>query len=307
MAVTKIIQHWTGGGGEDEKAVVTLERHFTVMTDTDADGVPTVLAALVAVDASTALYAPHPDYAPAVCRSRTARREKGPRVWSVVLTYSSAPIDLENNQNTQADQRLPTVSVSRKEVTEPLEYDVDTGDRVLNTVGDPFAPPAEVFRSRHIITWKFWRTEAQLDWDNRSQWLDYINADAVTVLGCEYPVHSLRCVDYSLDTTWDRGAAGLQKFYALTVQAEYNPATWDVVILNTGLRRMTGSIGLMTAKLTAIVDAHGQPVSDPVPLTSAGVPVPPGDPYHYVQVSGYLEANWNGTGGTLTGAGGILE
>jgi hypothetical protein len=324
MAVTKVIEKWQGrGASTDEKGVRTLQREWDVTTDSDDTAEPAVIDAVIAADASAALYASHPAWAPALCRKLDTQPNNGPRAWKVKAEYSTAPFEARgdgsgaganstspnSNQNNEAtaDSRPPTISITRKEVTEPLEFDAETLDPVVNTVGDPFEPVPEVMRSRQLITWKFHRTPAQLDWNNRSQWMDTVNFDAVTILGRTYPARSLRCVDYSLGTVWDTGPTGLAFFFELTAQAEYKPDLWDVSLLNTGRRKKVGTGGTGDpVRLVAIVDDQGQPVADPVPLDAAGVPVAPGGAKHYVDFSGYLLYPWNGTGGVLTGAGGLL-
>jgi hypothetical protein len=287
-----------------------------------------VIDAVVAVDPTAALYASHPYWASALCRSLAAKPNGSARVWRVTASYSSAPFeakgdgsgtganstspDVGQSNQTPADQRPPTISISRKEVSKVLEKDAVTGDRIVNTVGDPFDPLPEIFRSRHLITWKFHRTPVQLDWAARSSWHDTINSLAVNILGKNYPAFSLRCTDYSLDTVWETGPAGLAFFFALTVVAEFDPDTWKVKILNTGKRKWVGSMGDPTnpRKPQTIVDSAGQPVADPVPLTAAGDPVSvdgaPPFPYHYVEPDGYVPLDWLGGGGSLTGANAIL-
>jgi hypothetical protein len=334
MAVIDIIEQWQGRGATtDEKGVRTLKRQWVVTTDSDLTWEPTVIDAVIAVDPSAALYASHPAWPWALCREITADPNGGPRVWTVQASYSTAPFEAKGDgsgnagsgtpedpgnptspsasvsNDTPADLRPPTLSITRKEVTKVLEKDVETGDRVLNNVGDPFDPLPEVFRSHHLITWKFFRAPADLSWGVRGKWLDSINDDDVVVVGRTYPPHSLRCVDYSITSVWETGALGLSYFWEVTVQAEYDPDLWDVEILNTGRRkRIAGSVGDPDnpPRLVAIVDEHGQPVADPVPLGAGGEPLGPDDDPVYVTVAGYKPFNWNGVGGTLTGAGGIL-
>lgn len=325
MAVTKIGERWQarkGSTGED--GVRTLSREWWVETNNVLDGVPVVVDAVIFYYPSAMLYASHPDWLSALCRKLDAEPNGGPRKWLVKAEYSSAPFtrgasgdgsgtagnpsepSAANSNSTPADQRAPTLTVARKEVTKVLEKDVVTGKRIVNTVGDPFDPLPEVFRSNHVITAKFFRTPAQLGWATRSQWMDSINETAVTILGRTYPARTLRCTAYDLDTTWETGPLGMAFFFSINFQAEYDRDGWQPKILNTGRRKR----GATTSDpITAIVDANGQPVADPVPLTAAGVPVPPGtdpDDYHYVQPKGYVEKEWNGTGGSWTGTGGIL-
>ncbi|VTU02772.1 unnamed protein product [Gemmataceae bacterium] len=340
MAIRRIIQRWQDRGATtDEKGVKTFTRAWTVETTNDDTEEPEVIDAVVAQYPWAGLYMPLPCWPWAVCRKLSAAPHEGPQVWLVTADFSTAPFEAKGDgtgtggtegapsnssspspsqsNSTPADQRPPTVSITRKEVTKPLEYEArPPGDpaaptRVSNTLGDPFVPVPEVMRSNHIVTWKFHRLPEKLLWDRRSTWQDTINADEVTLFGRKYAPHSLRCTDYSFTTVWETGTAGMSLFFELTCQAEYNPDLWDVRILNTGRRkRIGGSIGDPDnpPRLVAIVDAAGQPVADPVPLDAAGVPVEPGGTYHYVTVAGYLEYNWRSdVNGKLDGPGGILS
>jgi hypothetical protein len=318
MGVTAVREKWQGRGATtDEKGVRTLTRQWDVDTNDDTTGEPEVIDAVIAKDPTAKLYAPHPKWAWAVCRGLECSPNGGPRVWTVKANYSSAPFEaksdgsgeagntdspspLQSNE-TRADLRPPKISISRKEVTKVLEKDAVTGARVVNNLGpgvmgDPFDPPPEVFRSHHIITWKFFRPIAQLNWFARASFMDSINAGIFTVFGVNYPIHGLRCIDYSVDTVWETGDAGLQLFFELTVQAEFNPDLWDVKILNTGRRmRKGGSIGDPTnpARADIIVDANGQPVADPVPLDNTGQPVALGGAFHYAEPAGYVPKDWS--------------
>lgn len=322
MAVASVIEQWQGRGATtDEKGVRTLKRAWLVTTDSASTGEPAVIDGVIAADATAALFASHPSWPFAVCRSLTAAPHEGPTTWQVEASYSSAPFeatgdgsgtgsggpgDPENptspnpaqSQATPADQRPPTISVGRKEVTEPLVEDAVTGKPVVNApIGDPFNPPPEVFRSRHVITWKFFRAPAQLNWSARAQFLDSVNGANFVVLGKTYPPRTLRCVEYSIETVWETSAGGLALFFALTVQAEERPETWDVEVLNAGRRKkIDGSVADPSnpPRVVFITDDAGQPVADPVPLDelSGHVIEPPG-PYDYLSFFGYVSRDWS--------------
>lgn len=312
MAVTKVIVDWEGRGATtDENGVQTFKRRWKVTTDSDATGEPAVVDGVVAFDPSAALYRPHPDWAWAVCRKVTADPHKGPRVWVVNAEYSSAPFRATGtgsgatggsggsstpnptspspaqSNSTPADQRPPTITITRKEVSKVLEYDAVAGTRVVNTVVDPFDPLPEVFRSHHLITITIHRLPADLNWTARSAFMDSLNDAGFQLLGRTYPAKTLRCTAYDVESVWETGASGMTFFFKLTVQLEYDPDGWQPKILNTGRRKK------VAGKAVAIVDAAGQPVADPVPLTAAGVPVAPGGSYHYVEPAGYVPKDWS--------------
>ncbi len=327
MGVIKVAPRWQDRGATtDENGVRTLTRGWFVTTDDDATGEPEVIDSVGDFDSSVGLYKPHPNWKWAICRKIVGEPNGSARQWLVKADYSTAPFpakgdgsggantttpDVTQSNSQPADQRAPTIQISRKEVTKVLEKDAVTGDRVVNTVGDPFDPSAEVFRSHQLITFKFYRTPAQLNWALRGGWHDTINSKVVTILGKNYPALTLRCTAYDLDTVWETGPVGLALFFALTVQAEYDPDGWQPKILNTGRRRWVGSLGDPSnpRRLAAIVDGNGQPVADPVPLTAGGdvVDVNVANPvYHYVEPAGYFPVDWNGGGASIYAASAIL-
>lgn len=309
MAVTKVAERWEARRfttGEDH--VQSFVRQWTVELDDPATAETAIADAVVAFDRSARMYARHPAWRWAVCRSLTGAPEKGPLAWLVTATYSTAPFraagtglaglgapdlpdpdepSVESTNRTPADARPPSVTVSRTQVTEPLEKDAVTGLTVTNTVGDRFDPPVEVFRSRLVFTFRIFRARADLKWKTRSAFLDSVNDAPVTILGTTYPAETLRCTDYSAESVWETGPAGMGFYFALTVQAEYDPDGWVLEILNTGRRKNQGG------EAVAVVDKAGQPVSDPVLLSAGGLPVPPGGNAHYVFYRGYVRKDWS--------------
>lgn len=317
MAI-EVIERWQGRGATtDEEGVRTLKRQWRVTTDSNATAEPAVIDAVVAADATAALYAPHPAWPWAVCRKLNAKPADGPRIWDVDGEYSSArfkasgdgsgsggnttaPSPAQSNQ-TPANERPPTIKIGTREFTKVLEYDLveEEGEppepkRILNTVGDPFNPPPEVHRTAETITITFFRLPEDLNWDVRRLYRNTLNEDEVTFLGATYAPLTLRCASYDVDVVWETGEEGMQLFFQLTVQLLEDPDGWQPRILNTGRRRKVPAFPpfLPADTLTAIVDAAGQPVADPVPLTAAGVPVEPGGTYHYVDAAGYFPSDW---------------
>lgn len=313
MAVINFIKRWQDRGAtDDEKGNTELRRGWIVETNADATDAPEVINALVGFDPSAAMFAPHPSFPRALLRKRSCDPHTSARQWLVKAEYSSAPFEAKGD-GTQlrpdgspqtpadqshvipADQRPFTISIARKEVTKPLEFDVVTEEDIVNTVGDPFDPPIEVFRSHHIITWKFKKKPQDLNWPFRSAYLDSVNDAEFQLFGRTYEPFSLRCIAYDLDTEWDTGPDNsLILYMALTVQAEFDPDGWKLMTLNTGRRKQVGSQfdPDNPVRKVAIVDEQGQPVADPVPLDATGVPVLPGGAFKHVENDGYIPKNW---------------
>lgn len=328
MSVTNVIKKWDfRGGSTDENGVKILRRGWMVETNSDDDCESDVTDGLIALDATAALFAAHPRFPRAVCRKIDPTPHNGPRVWKVVAEYSTRPFAAAGDggasgasgagtgttpatagasQSTPANQRPPTVTVDDRELILPhtedaIDFDAN-GDPVrhCNTVGDAFDPPEELPHNFHVITWTFFRSPAQIQWAERSLFQDTINSDQVNVLGKVYAKETLRCKRYAVEAVWETGATGLELFFKITVVAEEDPRGYKVVTLNTGRRKLVAGVPVF------ITDGNGEVVAEPVPLTAAGVPVAVGGQYHYVKTNGYIPKAWNGSGGTLYGAGGLL-
>jgi hypothetical protein len=304
---TRVIPRWQGESGDtDEKGVRTLKREWLVESD-ERLSVPAAVDAVVAFDATAALFQPHPDWPPALCRKIPVQPGASQFQKIVTAEYSSAPFagvgdgsgspsPGDGSQNTAAQSRPPKLTVSRKEVTKVLEKDAVTGDPVVNTVGDAFDPPIDVFRSHEVLTWKFWRLPAALNWATRSLFMDSLNNANFTVAGKTYAAETLRCTEYGYDFEWESTGSGLALYVAFTVQAEHDPEGWQPSILNRGRRAFEGSEADPDnpKRIVTITDGNGQPVSDPVPLDADGYRLSDlSTDYHYVEPNGYVPRNWS--------------
>lgn len=332
MAIT-VGERWQDrGGGVDDQGVRTLRRGWWVKTDDDAVGVPAVIDAVVAQFPAAALFASHPEWPRAICRGPKAEPGENARTWKVKAEYSTAPFpakgdggagggggtpmsglgapDTDAGSETSptsdasnerpANERPPTVSVAKKEVSVPFEEDVVTGEPHLNTVGDSFIPPVEVFRSHEIITFKFSRKPEDMDWANRRAYRDTVNSNAPVIFGVTYPAGTLRVLDYSFDTVWDTGSTGLELFFAFTVQLEYKPDGWKISTLNAGRRKRKDGAGPYDPEaIVYIRDTAGQVIADPIPLNEDGSVADVGGPYHYVEHDGYVPIDFNADPGLL--------
>lgn len=310
MAIRVIERGESRGWTTDETGLKTFTRQWLVEADAAIDE-PTANDAVNLFDPTSILYASHPSWPWALCRKVTGRSaSKLALQWVVDASYSTGPFramgagggtglgfdgtagnttapTAQQANSTPANQRPPTLSVKRRDVVKALEKNAVTGLPVVNSVGDKFDPAPEVFRSHHIFTYEFFRSPSELNWASRSTYQDSINLAAVVILGQTYPQYALRCVDYSLDSVWETGAAGLEFFWKLTCVIEHDPDTWKVKILNTGRRK------IVSGKAVQIVDGNGQPVSDPVPLDGGGNPIDPGGTYSYIDQDGYVPLSWS--------------
>lgn len=303
---TEVIERGEGRGfTTDERGVKTFAREWIVNSDTVINE-DQALSAINAVDPSSILWASHPAWPQALLRNHTGKgSSKLGRVWTIGANYSTAPFAASGNGGlaglgsegsettpgegssslTPANERPPTITIDDKEFTKILERDIVTGDRVVNVpLGQPFDPQPEVIRLGELITFTFYRKPDELNWGERRLFKNSINDAPVTILGAVYETHSLRCAKYTLRTVWDTGDSGLELFYELTMQAEYDPDLWTVEILNTSRLDENGN---------AFVDGNGQPLAEPVPIDDLGVRVPPGsEDYHYVEPNGYFPKDW---------------
>jgi hypothetical protein len=315
MAIRVIEQPEARGYTTDWRGVKTFPRAWVVEADEVINEVQ-ASDALNAKDASSILYGEHPAWPWAVCRKVTAKGSKSGKQFYISAEYSTEPFPAAGvgsatgdsggggggaggsekpspaqSNSAPANTRPPTVSIDSRPTRKALEFHVGTSDPVINTAGDKFDPAVEVNRSPHVITWRFHRSPAQLNWATRSLFQDSVNLQSFTLLGRTYPAETLWCSKYAIEPVWETGPAGMEFLWAVTVIAEEDPDGWNAPVLNTGRNKLV-SIGGGNFVRQAITDRAGQPVAEAVPLDEDSVPVIPGDPYHYVDVIRYVARSW---------------
>lgn len=196
----------------------------------------------------------------------------------------------------EAESRPFQIRSIKRTVSEPLEYDGITGNRLTNTAGDPFDPPPMVERSYlgYEVTW--YKYPANLRWAaplttppfGRPDYIDSVNNVAFKVFKRTHPARTLRVADVSFALQWDKGPGGLMvPVVELKAELLSKPGGWKRSILNAGRRELTAA----GEPLRPILDATGQPVADPYPLNAVGAKLTVGNPLVYVDCYEYTERN----------------
>lgn len=299
----------------DEKGVYTLVRAWHV-EEADKSNVPTDddFVAAAGVDR----FDPHPDRGDLIARGHSCEPVAGDRYKRrVAWTYSNAPLELtgdmpaagaagqppDRNQTASgnATGRLPTVTFSRREKSVPLEYDVLTDAKVVNTLDEPFDPPVEVVRSILCVTINY--KSVLIDVPHILSFYDTVNATPWQGFNAE----TLRVVDIQVKQVYETytpsGATvpAILSMYDVTVQLEYNRDTWKIPVLNrswnekktTYVRNEVGSITSTTVEVQRAKDKAGQETATPVEIKADGTRCASSDEFHYLEFNGYLTENFD--------------
>lgn len=276
-------------GGIDEKGIRNYTRTYQVITSNFLDG-PGVVSAYVPINLYASYITETETDLYAILKKKSAKPIE-PGLWEVVCEFDSAPLDFgtQGGQEPGAgsepgqgnNQQTPTsrpwiIKCGSNKTTKLLTKDLDNQEVVASN-GQPFDPPLEVpsaFPTISITAFK--------DTFNFSSILTYTNAINEDAWQGFQP-RRLRCIEYSATTVYENGAF----FWQIDVTLEYNPdEDWNPVkILDAGtLWKESGAKPLQPIK-----DATGNPVSSPVPLNGAGIPLNAGDALVFQNFTAYRE------------------
>mgnify|MGYP003612427028 CR=1 FL=1 len=284
-------------GGIDEKGVRRYTRTFQVITDDYTLG-PGLVATLV----PTLLYEPYnlgtgeADLY-AILKRKDARPVEGQLgIWEVICEYDSAPLDFgtqggsspgagsapgAGNNQVAPNLRPWVIKCGSNKGTKFLQKDVNNVDVVASN-GQPFDPPLEVptaFPTLQITAYK-----ATFAFATILIYTNAINSDAWQ----GFAPRRLRCIEYTATTQYDNGAF----FWQIDLTLEYNPdADWNPVkVLDAG----TVYKESMSKPPQPILDSTGNPVTAPVPLNGAGMPLNAGAALVYLDFTAYREVAFAG-------------
>jgi hypothetical protein len=181
------------------------------------------------------------------------------KMWSARQTYSSDnPEEPEEEEEPEVlDEDNPyshkvTVDVSYEWEDVPFTRDVETLVRVVNSIGQPFNPPA--IRRQKIAVVQITRRE----YGNP---IPKAVALTNTLAGSYFSpwLYDSVLPRFDNETGW-----------TVTYNLKYNPQGWFTYILNTGYHYRDP----MTGAILPILGDDGLPVSEPVRLTQDGLPIP---------------------------------
>lgn len=228
------------------------------------------------------LYSIHPDDPFAYCVAvRPSARDDTRTVIDVDIEYS--------NQIPQANQKpdnpllYPVVrSYRTNPISRPVFKDIN-GNWVVNSAKQPYQPayekvfhnPVYIFKKNYPV---FTDTEADT-------YTGHVNSTTFLGKAAKY----IKCNDIQAEEQFENG----YNFWAVTLEFEYDPFGWTVDLLNQGYNQ------LVSGKLIACKDQYFERVSEPVPLSSAGVQLTPAqipDDLSYSTFEFYYTADFNDLG-----------
>jgi hypothetical protein len=210
----------------------------------------------------------YPTDSRAYCVHKSARQgtpEKERLKWTVTCKYAT----LTKEQKRRIDFPNPLdrpyeISSNFQTFTVICEKDIH-GDVITNTVGQQFDPPVEKDDSRKVLT--ITKNYATHSGALGLAYQNAINSD--TFLGAAPKTLRLRNIsEHNEFEEYEVNGTPIEvEFWRRTYEFEYKADEWTAKPLNQGRYQ------LESGELAVIEDADGNPVQDPVPLTTAGVAI----------------------------------
>lgn len=239
------------------------------------------------------IFSQHPDDAAAFCvRLSPVQDSQDPTLWRVTAEYSYNP-DLAAGGGTGnpaidgQQQGVAPASRSANPTTRPNDYSVATstypyavwkdkdGNAVVNAAGDPFLPPVEIQRPEATLTVGLNSLNAP-----SGAWLGSVgctNSNTMVIGAYTANPGQAKLNSLSAQFLYENGI----NYWRWTLVWGYR-TTWEVEILNQGLRELRGG------KLVPIVDdATGYKVDQPALLTTAGAKAAVGASPNYLTFNVY--------------------
>lgn len=239
------------------KIVRTYQESYRVEVDSVEDGPYVVGSAAAGPHPVPLLGQPHFEDSSATCRKITPKRQADAKLaWLVTVDYSTETPDPEEEEENPLLR--PVIRNKRSnQVDEPLIIDLD-GEMILNTAGCQPTTPVLVKRGYGI--YQFTKNYSTFNDTFADALEDSINSQPF--LGKD--AGTIRCNSVEAGEKFE----GDYHFWEVNLEFEYNPHGWQPTMLNDGLHEIA-DIGFGD-ELVRILDAHGEPVSEPVPLDING-------------------------------------
>lgn len=219
-------------------------------------------------------------------QSVSARREQANRlVYVVTVEYSSKATEGDAVAAENPLSRPREVSWDFEESTEPI-YDDGAGTAITNSANITFDPPIQEKVSDLVMTYT--KNFATFDAPKFIDYKDAVNNDPFQVPG-GYTIDPgvAKIVGFSANEQTENNIT----FFRITIKIAFRPnysngnSGWTRNIVDEGRVRLN-PYGVLPwqDKYIAILDAQGQPVTDPVPLDGTGQPLEPGLPVNFISV-----------------------
>jgi len=268
MAVTSIVEDWTGISGSGEVNLTSetgsLTRRF-IVTFNNSD--PTSNRPFMALNASSGgidipqYWDFHPYDSSFYVRRKTVAPFNGPTSWVVTVEYEYLKNPLLEPYSIQF---IPQMSNEPLDKAIRLSGGSEIADKNLcNSADEPFDPPIqeEIYDFAIIIK----RNEANFAMGTAQQYLNTVNADLFKIKNKQnniliFDVGTVRCKNIQADEqrhgpTW---------YYTVTYEFVVRSDGWLRRILDQGFREK------ISGDYKSITDTDGNPITMPMKLDGAG-------------------------------------
>lgn len=195
--------------------------------------------------------------------------------WYIVAEYSTNWREPETEDDPSMFRDRVTIGTSH--VQQPLYFDAETGDAILNTAGDPFDPPLMVDYAlttfqieKNVLTKPAWLLSLR----------NTVNDAAITIRGVNIGIKEARLTDVTIT---DKLYHNLIPYFTVGLSIEADARTQLARVLNDGLFEINASTGKKQR-----IRFAGDEVAHPVPLDSNGASIDPDD-----LPSAAVALNWN--------------
>lgn len=232
------------------------------------------------------------------CKKASCRQDQDNNfcTWLVTYDYDNEPSDqntisddgtapdsapMDGSLETRPDLRPPTFTLGTEKYQIVMPKDVQNGEVVAASNGQPFDPPLMRTLYRSTITIKKFKALADDNLGNKLTYENKIN----NAIWWGIPAEAAYVSDYNLETVYEQDAY----WWSKTVTIILDPDLWRIKILDAGTYEKYSADPAHPYR--PILDNLGQPVSAPVPLNGSGRQLPPGDPFVYLSVTGYAQYN----------------
>lgn len=302
MSVVSVTPSWKGKDQQRRNGETTRSDGYTVVADPPETG---DVRNEIEAHASIPQYGQHPeDRDDIFVNSVVCKESGGPRVWEVIVTYSSRPNPDALDPETPPDQpelEPPSIEFGSEDRQVVFTVDAD-GVPVVNSADEPYDPALE--RVERAVRLAFTRnyTECTVTIDWLRQYTDVVNNDAIAgfgdrgevlISGPPQPVYIrpngetpgyFRVTFNLVIKTNPPGASSSESEESTPFAAHFRR------VLDAGYRTK-GAVVDDVQKYDAILTEQGSPVAQPTLLDGEGQRLPTGGTPTFLAFREYPEAD----------------
>lgn len=260
MAVTKVVEDWSGRSVSVEATKLSTKRVYDVeFDDTDAPESRPLLA-VNATDGTTTIpgiYAVHPYHIWLYVKSKQVD-SAGPLNFKVTVNYE-ATIDEDTGEPTTPLMEPATWSYLFVSSNEPIDRD-EAGNPITNSSDEAYDPP--VTKDIHDLVLRIQRSEATYDPLRAYQYKGAVNSDEFMGV----PAGQVLCSVIDAE----KAQAAALVYYKVTYEFQMRFDGWKLKLIDQGFREKTGTQTDGSPAYEAITNKDGSNISQPAFLDGSG-------------------------------------